>query len=135
MGFYDLNNEDRQKLKDEIAAAVLRSVAQNTPDNVIPYFSDEDTYIRKAAYQAAGKLYESKSEMREALLAWLSSLYSDERKNVRQTVIYAAGEIAVKHFTDAAGLLEKGLTDPHHSVRNAVTGGLKNAGSKKSCRP
>ena len=130
MNFYDLSNEDRQKKKDEIADAVVRSVTQNAPDIVLPYFSDEDTYIRKATYQAVGKLYENQTEKREPILAWLFSLYQDKHENIRQTVIYAAGEIAGKHFEDAEKLLEKGLTDPHHSVRNAVTGGLKNAGSK-----
>ena len=130
MSFYDLSNEERQKKKDEIADAIVCSVTQGTPDLVWSYFSDEDTYIRKAAYQAVGKLYENKNEMRKSILAWLSSLYQDTHENVRQTVIYAAGEIATKHFTNAEELLERGLTDPHHSVRNAVTGGLKNAGSK-----
>jgi len=130
MSFYDLSNEDRQKKKDEIADAVVRSATQDAPDLALPYFADEDTYIRKAAYQAIGKLYVNQNEMREPILVWLSSLYQGTHENVRQTVIYAAGEIAVKHFKDAEELLEKGLIDLHHSVRNAVTGGLKNAGSK-----
>ena len=130
MSFYDLSETDRILKKDEIAEAILCSVTQNDFDIALPYFADEDTYIRKAAYQAVGKLYVKQADIREAILSWLSSLYQYAHENVRQTVIYAAGEIAAKHFEDAAALLEKGLIDPHHSVRNAVTGGLKNAGSK-----
>jgi len=130
MSFYDLSESERILKKDEIAEAISRSVAQNAPDVVLPYFADEDTYIRKAAYQVVGKLYERRIEIRETIIALLLSLYQHTHENVRQTVVYAAGEIAVKHFENASELLEKGLSDPHHSVRNAVTGSLKNAGNK-----
>ena len=130
MSFYALSETERKLKKDEIAEAVSQSITQNDYDIALPYFADEDTYIRKAAYQAVGKLYEKQADIRKEILSWLSSLYRNAHENVRQTVIYAAGEIAVKHFEDASELLEKGLIDPHHSVRNAVTGGLKNAGSK-----
>jgi len=130
MSFYDLPEAERVLKKEEIAGAVLLCVTQGAADLALPYFADKDTYIRKAAYQAVGRLYEDQSDTRGAILVWLSDLYQSADENVRQTVVYAAGEIAVKHFSDAAGFLEEGLADPHHSVRNAVTGGLKNAGKK-----
>jgi len=128
--FYYLNDEERQKLKDEISDAVLRSVRQNVPAGALPYFASDDTYIRKAAYQAVGKLYFGQAGLRGQIMDWLGALVGHENENVRQAVVYAAGEIAAKDFAAVETILEKGLCDPHHAVRNAVTGSLKNAGNK-----
>jgi len=130
MSFYDLSDEERILKKEEIAGVILRSVTDNLPAIILPFFNDEDTYIRKAAYQAVSKLYQDNVTLREPLILWLIGLQENEQENVRQTVVYAAGEIAAKDFPVVEAILEKGLVDAHHSVRNAVTGGLKNAGNK-----
>lgn len=60
----------------------------------------------------------------------LLRLMRDPSERVRQTVVYTAGEIAVRDVTTVRKILELGLYDNHHSVRNAVIGALKNAGNK-----
>ena len=54
--------------------------------------------------------------------------FSDEK--IRQTTINAAGEIGIKDFSAVERLMEKGLYDGHHSVRNAVIGSIKKMGEK-----
>lgn len=130
MSFYDLSESERIVKKEEIGAAIERSITENMPSDILPIFNDSDTYIRKAAYQSVGKLYNGNAALRLKILDWLMALLQSEHENVRQTVVYAAGEIALKDFSAAQSVLERGLADPHHSVRNAVTGSLKNAGSK-----
>lgn len=56
MSFYDLSKDKRAALVDEIKAAILSEIkpfdsAQGDRlSKTIEFFSDEDTYIRKAAY-------------------------------------------------------------------------------------
>lgn len=49
------------------------------------------------------------------------NLYRHEDERIRQTVVYAFGEIG-KIETEKVELLEIALNDKHHSVRNAVVG-------------
>ena len=60
----------------------------------------------------------------------LDTLIESDSERVRQTVINAAGEIAVMDFAPVEHLFDIGITDPHHTVRNAVQGSLKKAGQK-----
>jgi len=49
---------------------------------------------------------------------------------IRQTVINAAGEIAIADFAPVEHLFDIGIVDSHHPVKNAVQGSLKKAGGK-----
>jgi hypothetical protein len=51
-------------------------------------------------------------------------------ERIRQTVINAAGEIAMSDFIRVEHLFDMGIADPHHSVRNALQGSLKKSGEK-----
>ncbi|HWB63083.1 MAG TPA: sister chromatid cohesion protein PDS5, partial [Chitinophagales bacterium] len=102
----------------------------NTTKNLLPYFSDEDTYIRKNAYQAVGKIYQSEKEWQAGILHQLVTLLKSPDEKVRQTAINAAGEIGMKDFKPVEQLMEQGLFDEHHSVRNAVIGSMKKMGEK-----
>ena len=57
MSFYDLSKEERQKLVDKINHAILADIEKGRSSNILNYFSDEDTYIRKTGYLAIGKIY------------------------------------------------------------------------------
>jgi hypothetical protein len=66
MGFYDLSKTERQKLVNEIEGKILQaildlgSITDNNdiiiPETVWNYSSDNDTYIRKNAYLAIGRI-------------------------------------------------------------------------------
>jgi hypothetical protein len=60
----------------------------------------------------------------------LDDVINSTSERIRQTVINAAGEIALTDFAPVEHLFDIGVTDPHHSVRNAVQGSLKKAGEK-----
>lgn len=132
MKYYDLTVEKRELKKQLIKDTFLKSIIEEDFDNIIYYFDDKDTYIRKVSYQAIGKLYFEYENLRGDIIKYLNKLFNNSSERVRQTVIYACGEIAVKDLYPIEDLLENVFLDIHHSVRNAVTGSLKFAGNKNS---
>lgn len=130
MGFYDLPKEERITLVDSINRDIQRDLSDGKENNIIAYFSDEDTYIRKTGYLTIGKLYKEKEDLRTSILTMLERLMVSDIDKVRQTVINAAGEIGKVDFEIVIDFFDKGLFDHHHSVRNAVIGSLKKMGQK-----
>ncbi len=130
MGFYDLDTVHRNILVDKINSEILSDLTTEKSDHLLKYFADEDTYIRKTGYIIIGKLYKSKKEIRSEILKRLDFLLNSENPKVRQTAINAAGEIGITDFSSIEKLMEKGLIDGHHSVRNAVIGSVKKMGEK-----
>ena len=130
MAFYDLNKGERQKLVDHINIAVLADLRKGRSVNVLNYFSDEDTYIRKTAYLAIGKIYLADKNLQKVIVHLLDSLFKSENERIRQTAINSAGEIGIYDFAPIEYLMELGLFDEHHSVRNAVIGSIKKMGEK-----
>jgi HEAT repeat protein len=142
MGFYDLSKDERQKLVNKTEEDILQAILDldSQLDNkekitVIPeiirkYASDSDTYIRKNAYKAIGRLYWVYTDLREKILHILDEMLKDSDEKVRQTSVYALGEIGMKDNGSIMKIFEKALTDEHHSVRNAVIGALKQMGQK-----
>ena len=73
MGFYDLSKIERQKLVNEIEDKILKVILDlgsmnDNKDIIIPetiwnYSSDNDTYIRKNAYLAIGRIYIAHNEL------------------------------------------------------------------------
>src|SRR5690606_36026921 len=98
--------------------------------NIVSYCSDKDTYIRKTAYQAIGKIYKENSNLQSRILKLLNTLFKSGDEKVRQTTINAAGEIGIKEFKSVEHFFDNGLFDGHHSVRNAVIGSIKKMGEK-----
>ncbi|MEO6733583.1 MAG: HEAT repeat domain-containing protein [Ferruginibacter sp.] len=96
----------------------------------IVYFSDGDTYVRKAAYLTIGKIYNNNALFQDDILSMLVTLLKDEDCKIRQTAVNAAGEIGIKKFEPVESIFDKGLFDEHHSVRNAVIGSVKKMGNK-----
>ena len=130
MAFYDLTKEERQKKVAHIHHDLLKASEKNNKRAFVKFFSDDDTYIRKAAYQSTGKIYFAIRSIQEKLLHLLSELLLHKNAHVRQTVVNAAGEIGMKDFKKVKAFLEKGLFDENASVRNAVIGSIKKMGEK-----
>ncbi|ANE50696.1 HEAT repeat domain-containing protein [Flavisolibacter tropicus] len=130
MGFYQLSKEVRQQKVAEMNRAIFDDLQLGHDDQLITYFSDEDTYIRKTAYLAVGKIYKTKKVLQSAILRVLEVLAEYANEKIRQTAINAAGEIGIINFAPIEHLMEKGLFDAHHSVRNAVIGSIKKMGEK-----
>ncbi|MDQ3109538.1 MAG: HEAT repeat domain-containing protein [Bacteroidota bacterium] len=130
MSFYSLPKENRVLLSEKIGKEIFADIKTGRTKNIIRYFSDEDTYIRKAGYLAIGKIYHATDTFRDEIVKQLDALAEHENPKVRQTAINAAGEIAMKDFSSVENFFHKGLLDEHHSVRNAVIGSMKKAGEK-----
>ena len=130
MSFYDLSKEERLVLVDKINIDIESDLVSNSTQNIITYFSDEDTYIRKTGYLAIGKIFYAKPELQNTILFSLKILLNSETDKVRQTVVNAAGEIGKFHFNKVQMFFDIGLFDKHHSVRNAVIGSVKKMGEK-----
>ncbi len=130
MAFYDLNKIERIELVEKINEHILAELKSTKQKYILNYFSDEDTYIRKTGYLAIGKIYLSNPPLQNSILKLLDELFKHENEKVRQTIINAAGEIGKTDFKSIEHLMNLGLFDQHHSVRNAVIGSIKKMGEK-----
>lgn len=130
MSFYDLDKSERIYLVDKINNHILSEIKTGKQKFILDHFSDEDTYIRKTGYLAIGKIYNSDKELHSKIFKLLDTLFKHENEKVRQTVINAAGEIGKVDFRSIEKLMNDGLFDDHHSVRNAVIGSIKKMGEK-----
>jgi hypothetical protein len=130
MSFYDLKKEERVKCIEDINADILSEIKAGAQTKIISYFSDEDTYIRKSAYLAIGKIYNDTKTLRVSIIKLLDGLLTHRDAKIRQIVINAAGEVGIKEFETVEYFFDKGLFDEHHSVRNAVIGSMKKMGEK-----
>lgn len=104
------------------------ALASGIPEKMLAYYRDPDTYIRKSAYLATGRIYEEEEMLQGQILDMLVRIFPDFDFKVRQTVINAAGEIGERHFAVVRHFFDRGLLDPHHAPRNAVIGSVKKMG-------
>jgi hypothetical protein len=130
MSFYDLSKEERIVLSEKINRELFSEINNGERNCILKYFSDEDTYIRKVAYNCFRVIAKNNKHLLNKIIILLDSLFISEDAKVRQTVINAAGEIGKFDFTSVEHLMNKGLFDVHHSVRNAVIGSIKKMGEK-----
>ncbi len=130
MAFYDLPKPERDKLVEHINNNILSEIIKGKKKDILSYFSDEDTYIRKTAYLAIGKIYSSDKSLRKKVLELLETLLKEDDFKIRQTVVNAAGEIGKTDFEVVQHFFNTGLFDEHHSIRNAVIGLVKKMGEK-----
>lgn len=130
MAFYDLSKTEREQQVQLIHEKIFHDFEGSATTHTETYFNDADTYIRKSAYIAAGRIYSGKPELQASIIDLLKRLLLNESFYVRQTTINAAGEIGMKQFDVVAELMDKGLFDEHHAVRNAVIGSVKKMGQK-----
>lgn len=125
MAFYDLTKAERNDVVAGINENLMAELMKGQLQKYVQYFADEDTYIRKAAYLAIGRIYFSHNDLRQIIIQSLDKLILNENFKVRQTVINAAGEIGKYDFKMVQHFFDAGLFDPHHSPRNAVIGSVK----------
>lgn len=128
--FYDLPKEKRQELVNKIEIKIEQDLENDETVNIYRYSSDPDTYIRKNAYISLGRIYQRREDLRENILVLLDNLLGNNNEKIRQTSVYALGEIG-KHDADKIiKIFKKALDDESSSVRNAVMGALKQMGQK-----
>ena len=130
MAFYDLHKADRDILVLQINGNIERDIRQHAVAGLLPYFSDTDTYIRKTAYLAIGRIYLAFPDLQSQIIYALENLFTHADPKVRQTVVNAGGEIGKTDFSVVRHFFDTGLLDEHHSVRNAVIGSMKKMGEK-----
>ncbi|HEV2831596.1 MAG TPA: HEAT repeat domain-containing protein [Hanamia sp.] len=128
MPFYSLSKQERTEAVAKISDSIKEDLNKNRLQNIISFFSDEDTYIRKAGYLSVGKIYFLNEKLQPQIIHTLETLLQNDDFKIRQTVINAAGEIGKADFENVPHFFDKGLFDKHHSVRNAVIGSLKKMG-------
>lgn len=130
MGFYDLAKDERNQLVERISKEIECDLSETKTANVFNFFSDDDTYIRKAAYLAIGKIFYANPQLQGVIFLTLKTLFQSKDELVRQAVINAAGEIGKFHFNKVETFMHIGLFDEHHRVRNAVIGSIKKMGER-----
>lgn len=126
--FYNISKQERIDIIKNIYATLSDEFATGKPKNMITYFENDDTYIRKNAYLSVGKIYLNNKDLQNSIIKILNTLFLSSNFKMRQTVINAAGEIGKKSFEIVQHFFDKGLFDPHHSPRNAVIGSVKKMG-------
>ena len=57
MAYYDLPKDERQQVDLQIFKCIKNNFIAKETNHLNVYFADEDTYIRKVAYLAVGKIY------------------------------------------------------------------------------
>lgn len=130
MAFYDLPKDQREQLVEQIHQTLHQAFLQGNRQVIVTYFSDPDTYIRKSAYIATGRIWLAETALQQTVIDTLFLLFEHDHYHVRQTVINAAGEIGMRSFEPVEAFMDKGLFDAHHTVRNAVIGSVKKMGQK-----
>ena len=128
MSFYELSKTQREQKYRDIQSDIFWDLCQSEFSMTTTYFDDADTYIRKAAYLGVGRLFKQNLVPVSVITQMLDTFMKSDSERIRQTVINAAGEIAMTDFLRVEHLFDLGIHDIHHSVRNAVQGSLK-----KSC--
>ncbi|MGN6490790.1 MAG: HEAT repeat domain-containing protein [Agriterribacter sp.] len=132
MSFYDLTKQQRSDLVADISNAIEKAFLQKDASGCMPYFSDDDTYIRRSAYLSVGRIYKARPALQKQILMGLTLLMNSDDYKVRQTAVNAAGEIGKWNFEIVQRFFDGGLKDAHHSVRNAVIGSVKKMGEVNS---
>jgi HEAT repeat protein len=128
MDFYKLSKPERVKLVSEMKETLLHEIKSGKFRTTFQFFCDDDTYIRKSAYLAIGRIYFDQNHLQKKITRLLFRLVKETDFKIRQTAINAAGEIGKKDFETVEKLFDIGLLDAHHAVRNAVIGSLKKMG-------
>ena len=104
MGFYDLSKTERQKIVKETENNILKAINDSVdkldkklvPEVILDYSSDNDTYIRKNAYLAIGRIYFAHNDLREKILQILDKMLENPKERVRQTSVYPWAKLEKK---------------------------------------
>ncbi|MBO9153717.1 HEAT repeat domain-containing protein [Chitinophaga sp. GCM10012297] len=127
MAYYDLPKAERTAMAQRMEEEIAGEVAAGRAALLLRYAADEDTYVRKNVYLALGRLYAREPAK---VLKTIAEMFVSAEPKVRQTAVNAAGEIGRKDFGPVRDVMDAGLKDAHHIVRNAVIGSVKKMGEK-----
>lgn len=130
MGFFELSKEERQKLVGKISSDIENDLSSGSSSYMEKYFSDEDAFFRKVAYLGLSRIFKNDESRLLDIIKHLNELIDSENHLIRQSVIYAAGEIGISSFEEIKHILIKGFSDTDNQVRYAVIGSLKRIGEK-----
>ena len=128
MDFYKFSKPERVKLVSEMKETLLHEIKSGNFRATFQFFCNGDTYIRKSAYLAIGRIYFGHKSLKKKIARLLFRLVKEADFKIRQTAINAAGEIGKRDFEVVVKLFDTGLFDVHHVVRNAVIGSVKKMG-------
>jgi oligoendopeptidase F len=71
VAFYDLSKPERDFLVNLLIQEIESDLHYGQTKKILSYFSDEDTYIRKAAYLAMGKLFYDQQHVQSTIFSVL----------------------------------------------------------------
>jgi hypothetical protein len=132
MGYYDLSASERKQFYNQMENEILQDLIKEKTNVIKKFSSDYDTYIRKNCYLILGKFYNTKENYKPIILSILDKLAISNNEKIRQTVVYTLGEIGKYDFNAVKNRLDNFLKDTHHSVKNGLTGAIKQIGEKNS---
>ncbi len=130
MGYYDLPAPERKRLYAGMERSITRDVRAGRPDNIEKYAADRDIYIRKNCYLILGRLYYADVTARKQVLTALDELSRSADPMIRQTAVYALGEIGKRDFGAVEPCLASFLREANPSVKKGLTGAIKQMGEK-----
>jgi hypothetical protein len=130
MRYYNLSAAERKKLNEQMEEDILQDLSSDKTGNIQKHASDADTYIRKSCYLILGRLYKTDERISEKILSAIDLLSQSDNEKIRQTAVYALGEIGKLDFSAVDTRLEAFLQETHHSVKNGLTGAIKQIGEK-----
>ena len=86
--FYSLSKNERAELVAQIQQTILLEINSNHLKKTIQFFSDEDTYIRKAAYLSVGRIYFAQKNIQAKIISVLkkfkSKIFVPDKSNILQ---------------------------------------------------
>ena len=129
MAYYDLSDQERKQLYNKMESEISKEISSGETTSIEKYSSDSDTYIRKNCYLILGRLYKSQNNYKK-ILSILDKLAKSRNEKIRQTVVYTLGEIGKHDFESVENRINIFINDSHHSVKNGLTGAIKQMGEK-----
>lgn len=130
MGYYDLPAPERKRLYARMERGITRDISAGRSDTIEKYASNEDTYIRKNCYLILGRLYYADVTARKQVLTTLDELSRSADPLIRQTAVFALGEIGKQDFNTVEQRLSSFLRETHPAVKKGLTGAIKQMGEK-----
>ncbi|HME53707.1 MAG TPA: HEAT repeat domain-containing protein [Candidatus Lokiarchaeia archaeon] len=130
MSIYRMPKADRLKLVETINHDIREAFNQEDVDVIEKYFSDEDTYIRKNAYEAVARIYHDDASKHDLIIKMIDVLLETGAVKVRKSAVHALGEIGRFDSSKIMELLGRSLSDESKIVNDAVIGALKRMGEK-----
>ncbi|MEJ2053924.1 MAG: DNA alkylation repair protein [Calditrichaceae bacterium] len=130
MGYYDLSASGRKNIYEQMKKDIIKDLSFDNFMNIHKYASDPDTYLRKNCYLILSRLYAVDENYKKAIISSIDTLCQSDEEKIRQTAVYTLGEIGKRDFSGIESRLEIFLNDTHSSVRNALTGAIKQMGER-----